>query len=67
MAHGAWRAVARAATTSWCGSTTGEVLTRLELPEGARVSGLESDGRELLFCGGGRNGKVRAIRRPRRT
>jgi glutamine cyclotransferase len=46
---------------------TGQVRARLELPEGAHVSGLESDGRELLFCGGGKSGKVRAVRRPRRT
>ena len=42
---------------------TGEVITRLELPEGSGVSGLESDGRELFFCGGGPTGKLRAVRR----
>jgi len=31
------------------------------------VSGLESDGGEQFFCGGGRTGKVRAVRRPRRA
>jgi glutamine cyclotransferase len=46
---------------------TGEVLERLEMPPGVKVSGLESDGGEQFFCGGGRNGKVRAIRRPRRV
>jgi len=45
---------------------SGEVLARLELPKGVGVSGLESDGRDLLFCGGGPSGKVRAVRRPRR-
>ncbi|NLR98169.1 PQQ-binding-like beta-propeller repeat protein [Rhizobium sp. P38BS-XIX] len=44
---------------------TGEVLERLEMPDGAGVSGLESDGRDRLFAGGGGSGKVRAIRRPR--
>jgi glutamine cyclotransferase len=44
---------------------TGEVLERLEMPPGAGVSGLESDGGDQLFCGGGRSGKVRAVRRPR--
>jgi streptogramin lyase len=44
---------------------TGEVLERLEMPAGAGVSGLESDGGNLFFCGGGRSGKVRAVRRPR--
>jgi glutamine cyclotransferase len=45
---------------------TGEVLERLEMPAGANVSGLESDGGERFFCGGGNTGKVRAVRRPRR-
>jgi glutamine cyclotransferase len=44
---------------------TGEVLERLELPAGIGVSGLESDGGDRFFCGGGSSGKVRAIRRPR--
>jgi len=46
---------------------TGEVLERLEMPPGATVSGLESDGGDLFFCGGGSSGKVRAVRRPRRA
>jgi glutamine cyclotransferase len=45
---------------------TGEVLERLEMPPGVNVSGLESDGGELFFCGGGSSGKVRAVRRPKR-
>ena len=45
---------------------TGEVLERLEMPSGAGVSGLESDGGDRFFCGGGGSGKVRTIRRPRR-
>ena len=44
---------------------TGEVLESLEMPPGAGVSGLESDGRDRFFCGGGPSGKVRAVRRPR--
>jgi glutamine cyclotransferase len=43
---------------------TGEVLERLEMPPGMGVSGLESDGGDQFFCGGGRSGKVRAVRRP---
>ena len=46
---------------------TGEVLERLEMPAGTAVSGLESDGGDRFFCGGGSSGKVRAIRRPRRA
>jgi|SRR5215468_4279941 len=45
---------------------TGEVLETLEMPAGVGVSGLESDGGDLFFCGGGSTGKVRAVRRPRR-
>jgi glutamine cyclotransferase len=44
---------------------TGEVLERLEMPEGVGVSGLESDGDDRFFCGGGKTGMVRAVRRPR--
>ena len=45
---------------------TGEVLERLEMPPGVGVSGLESNGGDQFFCGGGNSGKVRAVRRPRR-
>jgi hypothetical protein len=44
---------------------TGEVLEQLDMPPGANVSGLESDGGEQFFCGGGNTGKVRAVRRPK--
>ena len=44
---------------------SGAVLERLEMPRGANVSGLESDGADLFYCGGGGSGKVRAVRRPR--
>ncbi|HEV7285399.1 MAG TPA: glutamine cyclotransferase, partial [Kaistia sp.] len=46
---------------------TGDVLEALEMPPGAGVSGLESDGGDLFFCGGGTSGKARAVRRPRRA
>ena len=45
---------------------TGEVLARLEMPPGVGVSGLESDGADRFFCGGGPSGKVRAVNRPGR-
>jgi len=45
---------------------TGEVLERIEMPRGVAVSGLESNGRDQFFCGGGNSGKVRAVRRPNR-
>jgi glutamine cyclotransferase len=47
-------------------SRTGDVLERLEMPAGMGVSGLESDGGDRFFCGGGSSGKLRVIRRPRR-
>ena len=37
---------------------TGEVLERIEMPRGVAVSGLESNGRDQFFCGGGSSGKV---------
>jgi outer membrane protein assembly factor BamB len=45
---------------------SGQVLEQLSMPKGAFVSGLESDGKDLLLCGGGTSGKVRAVRRPKR-
>ena len=46
---------------------TGEVLERLEMPPGVTVAGLESDGGDRFFCGGGKaSDKVRAVRRPKR-
>jgi glutamine cyclotransferase len=44
---------------------SGAVLERLEMPRGKGVSGLESDGADLFYCGGGASGKVRAVRRPK--
>ena len=46
---------------------TGEVLERLEMPPGVHVSGLESDGGDLFFCGGEHSRKVRTVRRPKRV
>lgn len=45
---------------------TGEVLEQLDMPAGVNVSGLESDGRDQFYCGGGGTGRVRAVRRPKR-
>jgi glutamine cyclotransferase len=44
---------------------TGAVQESVEMPPGAGISGLESNGSDQFFCGGGRSGKVRAVRRPR--
>jgi streptogramin lyase len=45
---------------------TGEALERLEMPPGVGISGLESDGSDRFYCGGGPSGKLRAVRRPKR-
>jgi glutamine cyclotransferase len=44
---------------------SGAVLERLEMPRGVGVSGLESDGANLFYAGGGPTGKIRAVRRPK--
>ena len=46
---------------------TGAALEVLEMPEGMGVSGLESDGADRFYCGGGDSGTLRAIRRPKRA
>jgi glutamine cyclotransferase len=60
--HGTWEA--DASELRQVDPRTGEVLERLEMPSGIGVSGLESDGKDRFFCGGGKSGKVRAVRRP---
>jgi len=45
---------------------TGQVVERIEMPKGMEVSGLESDGKDRFYCGGGKDGRVRAVRRPRK-
>src|SRR5581483_839509 len=46
---------------------SGKVLEQLDMPAGLIVSGLESNGSDTFFCGGGNSGKVRAVRRPARA
>jgi outer membrane protein assembly factor BamB len=62
--HGTWED--EASDVRRVDPATGEVLERLAMPAGTVVSGLESDGGDRFFCGGG-SGKLRAIRRPRRA
>ena len=45
---------------------SGEVLESLKMPAGVNVSGLESNGDDQFFCGGGKTGKLRVVRRPKR-
>ena len=63
--HGTWQN--EASDVRRVDPATGEVLERLEMPAGTGVSGLEADGGDRFFCGGGDSGKVRAVRRPRRV
>jgi glutamine cyclotransferase len=45
---------------------SGEVLQQLDMPPGVGVSGLESNGANIFYCGGGNSGKLRAVRRPQK-
>jgi glutamine cyclotransferase len=45
---------------------TGEVLEQLDMPAGAHVSGLESDGADRFYCGAADTATIRAVRRPKR-
>jgi glutamine cyclotransferase len=44
---------------------SGRVLQRIDMPPGIAVSGLEFNGSDTFYCGGGNSGKLRAVRRPR--
>ncbi|MBV8915878.1 MAG: PQQ-binding-like beta-propeller repeat protein [Acetobacteraceae bacterium] len=61
--HGTWEG--EASDLRRVNPETGEVFERVELPQGVGVSGLEADGRDRFFCGGGSSGRVRTVRRPR--
>jgi glutamine cyclotransferase len=63
--HGTWEGGESA--LSRIDPQTGKLLDRLDLPAGTAVSGLESDGGDRFFCGGGDSGKVRVVRRRRRA
>ncbi len=45
---------------------SGEVIEALSMPGGAYVSGLEYDGESRFYAGGGRSGRLRVVRRPKR-
>jgi glutamine cyclotransferase len=64
--HATWDPAARESELRQLDPESGAVLTRRVLPKGLAVSGLESDGADRLYCGGGSSGKVRAVQRPRR-
>lgn len=45
---------------------TGQTLEALEMPAGTNISGLESDGADRFYCGGGGRAVIRAVQRPAR-
>jgi glutamine cyclotransferase len=61
--HGTWEA--EQSELRRVDPESGEVLQQIDMPSGISVSGLESNGSDMFFCGGGGSGKVRAVRRPR--
>ena len=60
--HGTWEG--DASELRRIDPATGQVLETLQMPSGVKVSGLESDGKDRFFCGGGNSGRIRAVRRP---
>ena len=60
--HGTWEA--EQSELRRVDPKSGEVLEQIDMPPGIAVSGLESNGGDTFFCGGGGSGKVRAVRRP---
>ena len=47
--------------------TTGEELDALAMPSGVGLSGLETNGADLFYCGDGGKSTLRAVRRPKRA
>jgi glutamine cyclotransferase len=45
-------------------TASGKVLETVEMPAGALISGMESNGKDEFYCGGAKSGKVRAVRKP---
>jgi glutamine cyclotransferase len=62
--HGTWEA--EQSDIRRVDPESGKVLERLEMPADMGLSGLEADGKDRFFCGGGPSGKLRAVRRPKR-
>ncbi len=42
---------------------SGRVLEKLAMPKQIGISGLEADGNDRFYCGGGPSGRIRAVRR----
>jgi streptogramin lyase len=45
---------------------SGDVLEQIDMPKDTVVSGLEWNGNDTFFCGGGPSGNVRVVKKPRR-
>jgi glutamine cyclotransferase len=63
--HGTWEGEESAVVR--VDPRNGEVLESLDLPSGMGLSGLESDGGDRFFCGGGPSGTIRVVRKPKRA
>ncbi len=63
--HGTWEG--DASDLRHIDPASGEVLEEIEMPKGTGVSGLESDGADTFYCGGGGSGKLRAVQKPKRN
>ena len=61
--HGTWEA--NKSELRRIDPQSGEVLRQIDMPPGIAVSGLEFNGSDTFFCGGGDSGMLRAVRRPR--
>ncbi|ANN65621.1 glutamine cyclotransferase [Bordetella bronchialis] len=62
--HGTWEG--EASSLNQVDPETGESIQELDMPAGVGVSGLESNGGDLFFCGGGPSGLIRVVRKPGR-
>ena len=61
--HGTWDGEQQTADLRRIDPETGGVIAVIAMPAGLAVSGLESDGNGTFYCGGGRSGKIRAVRK----
>ncbi|MGE0061206.1 MAG: DUF5074 domain-containing protein [Xanthobacteraceae bacterium] len=44
---------------------SGDLLEQIDMPKDVAVSGVEWNGRDAFYCGGGPSGKVRMVKKPR--
>jgi hypothetical protein len=63
--HGTWEG--EASDLRRIDPTSGELLEQIDMPEDLVVSGLETDGDGQFLCGGADSGRIRVVRRPKRS